>query len=266
MQLNSSNKIIFKAYRSWLNKKSLSVPGPTQSMTPDWYKNADRFAKNPYTNEYYNSIPSACPVDNSWSSPKEGTVDDYGKVPTWKACPAIMDSFLTGYVLKTPCDLIFFKNKMGVINVKAENVKHRDFCIQRPPMPQFEHPKGYYKDHFAWSPDWGLEVPEGYSCLYMTPMNRFDLPFLNTTGIIDNDKVHILGSFPFFLIEGWEGTIPAGTPYMQVLPFKREDWKHEIEFQGNGKIYSKMIENVKFYRKPDGGIYKNKVWSRREYR
>jgi hypothetical protein len=260
MKLSRSNKIIFKSYRFWLNKESLSIPEPTQNTIPDWYKNADRFAKNIYTNEYYDAIPSICPV------PKEGTIDDYGKIPTWKACPAIMDSFLTGYTLKTPCDLIFFKDENELINVKIKDVKHKDFCTKRPPMPQFEHPKGYQKDHFAWSPDWGLEVPEGYSCLYMTPMNRFDLPFLNTTGIVDNDKVHISGSFPFFLIENWEGTIPAGTPYMQILPFKRENWEHKIEFQNEKTIYGKMLENMKFYRKPDGGVYKNKVWSKREYK
>jgi hypothetical protein len=260
MQLTSSNKIIFKAYRSWLNKKSFSVPDSTQNTIPDWYKNADRFAKDPDTNEYYDAPPNFCPF------PKEGTINDYGKIPTWKACPSIMDCFLTGYILKTPCDLTFFKNESGAINVKVEDIRHKDFCTQRPPMPQFEQPLGYYKDHFAWSPDWGLEVPEGYSCLYITPMNRFDLPFLNTVGIVDNDKVHISGSFPFFLVYGWEGTIPAGTPYMQILPFKREDWEHEIELQDDRTIYNKMMENVKKYRKPDGGIYKNKVWSRREYK
>jgi hypothetical protein len=27
-----------------------------------------------------------------------------------------------------------------------------------------------------------------------------------------------------------------------------------------------MVDNANFYRQPDGGVYKNKVWSRREYR
>jgi len=191
MHLNSSNKIIFRAYRSWLNKESSSVPESNQNTIPDWYKDADRFAKHPYTNEYYSATSQVCPF------PKEGTADDYGKIPTWKACPAIMDSFLTGYVLKTPCDLVFYKNKDGVINVKAEDLKHKDFCTKRSPMPQFEHPRGYYKDHFAWSPDWGLEVPEGYSCLYITPMNRFDLPFLNTQELLITTRCIFLGHFPF---------------------------------------------------------------------
>jgi hypothetical protein len=132
-------------------------------------------------------------------------------------------------------------------------------------MPQFVHPQGYYENHFAWYSHWSLELPEGYSALFMTPMNRFDLPFLNTTGIVDSDKVHILGTFPFFIVKDWEGTLPAGTPYIQVLPFKREDWKQKIEVLDENKIYNNLINNLKFYRRPDGGVYKKKIWSRRKY-
>lgn len=254
------NVAIFKSYRPWLTKNSPSVPEPTQSVIPQWYKDADRFAKNPVTNEYYKAPKEVCPF------PKEGTVDDYGKIPTWKACPAILDAFMTGYVFKTPCDISFFKNNRGAIDVTVSDPKCKDFVTVRPPMPQFEHPKGYYKDHFAWMPDWGLKLPEGYSALFMTPMNRFDLPFLNTTGIVDSDRVEILGSFPFFITEGWEGTIPAGTPFLQVMPFKRENWEHEVEILDQSQIYAKIVDNANFYRQPDGGIYKSKIWTRREYK
>lgn len=252
------NIIIFKPYRPWLNDKSFSAPSPTQKVIPEWYKDADRFAKMP-NGEYYQAPKEICPF------PKEGTTDDYGKIPTWKACPAILDAFSTGYVLKTPCDLTFFKNKKGIIDVEVSDLKYKDFCGQRTAMPQFEHPKGFYKDHFAWYSDWGIELPEGYSALFMTPMNRFDLPFLNTTGIVDSDKVHVLGTFPFFIAEGWEGTLPAGTPYLQILPFKRESWEQKIENLDQKQMYDKLIDNANFYRKPDGGIYKNKIWSKREY-
>lgn len=255
----TEKKIIFRSFRPWLNKQSPSAPSNTHSVMPKWYKDADRFAKTP-SGEYYKAPKGICPF------PKEGTTDDYGKIPTWKACPAIMDSFSTGYVLKTPCDVKFFKNKYGKIDVEILDQKHKDFVSKRDPMPQFEHPKGYYKEHFAWYPDWGVEVPEGYSCIYMTPMNRFDLPFLNTTGIVDNDKVHLSGTFPFFVIDGYEGTIPAGTPYMQILPFKRENWQSETEILNQNEIYGKMTDNMKKYRVPDGGVYIKNVWTRREYK
>jgi hypothetical protein len=255
----NENIITFKSYRPWINEKDLSAPSTTQSVMPLWYKEADRFAKNQFNGEYYKATKDICPVA------KDGTVDDYGKIPTWKACPAIMDAFATGYVLKTPCDIKFFKNSNGIIDVEVLDTKNKDFCLKRNPMPQFEHPKGFYADHFAWYSQWGLELPEGYSALFMTPLNRFDLPFLNTTGIVDCDKVHILGTFPFFIVEGWEGILPAGTPYLQIIPFKREDWKQKIEILDSTQIVNSLVDNANFYRKPDGGVYKNKIWSRRKY-
>ena len=254
-----SNLAIFRPGRPAVNKNNNYFPAPTQSVIPKWYREADRFAKMP-NGEYYKAPKEVCPF------PKEGTTDDHGKIPTWKSCPAIMDAFTTGYVLKTPCDITFFKNLQGIIDVKVEDSKYQEFCTQRSPMPEFEHPLGYYKHHFAWFADWGLELPEGYSALFMTPMNRFDLPFINTTGVVDCDKVHLLGSFPFFIAEGWEGTIPAGTPYLQILPFKREDWEHKVDMLEESEIYDKMVENRNFYRQPDGGVYKNKVWSKRDYK
>lgn len=253
------NIAIFRPHRPWLDKENKYAPSTAQSVAPQWYKDADSFEKMP-SGEYRKATKEICPF------PKEGTTDDYGKIPTWKACPAILDAFLTGYVFKTPCDLTFYKNTQGLIDVKVENNQYKNFCTPRPPMQDFVHPQGYYKHHFAWFADWGLELPEGYSALFMTPMNRFDLPFLNTTGIVDSDKVHLLGSFPFFLIEGWEGVIPAGTPYLQIFPFKREDWEHKVEMLGQEEMQSKYMDNAIFYRQPDGGVYKNKVWSRRKYK
>lgn len=252
--------IKFRSLKPWNKNEDPSTPVPTQNSIPDWYKEADRFAKNPINGEYYKANKQICPF------PKQGTSDDYGMIPTWKACPAILDGFITGYVLRTPCDISFFKNENGKIDIKVHDDRYKDFCNKRPPMPQFNHPTGYYKEHFAWFPDWSVNVPDGYSCLYLTPMNRFDLPFLNTTGIIDNDKVGLAGSFPFFIVENWEGTIPAGTPYMQILPFKRENWYNSKEFLTEMQIKTEYFNNMKKYRVPDGGVYKSEVWSRREYR
>lgn len=239
------NKISFIANRTWLDKNSPSKPEATLKEIPEWYRHGDRFFKT--SEGEYASAP------------------DGGKVPTWKSCPAMFDMFISGYVLKTPCDIEFYLNDMGKIDVKVKNMLMQDFCTVRPPMHQFAHPKGYYEDHFAWFPDWAIKLPDGYSALYTTPLNRFDLPFLMTSGIIDNDKVNLPGSMPFFLVDGFTGVVPEGTPYAQIIPFKREDWESEFLTRTQEQIMHDNIENSKMYRIPDGGVYKDKVWSRRKY-
>lgn len=239
-------KIIeFISNRYWLNKDSISKPESMFKFLPSWYREADRFAKTP-DGEY-------------WVGP------DSGKIPTWKACPALLDIMTTGYSLVTPCDIEFLMDSAGNISVNISDDIYKDFVTRREPMPQFEQPHGYYKHHFAWFPDWAVSVPKGYSVLYASPFNRYDLPFITVSGIIDNDKVNLPGSMPFFIREGWTGTIPAGTPYAQMLPFLREDWKSQTNIPKIDEMLANNIENTKIYRVPNGGIYKNKVWSRRSY-
>ena len=239
-------KIIdFISNRPWLTKDSKSKPVPTSKSMPQWYKEADRFAKMP-NGEY-------------WVGP------DKGKIPTWKACPAILDILTTGYSLVTPCDIEFFLDGAGQIDVKIEDPMYKDFATRRTPMPQFRHPEGYYNYHFAWMPDWAVKVPEGYSVLYVSPFNRYDLPIMTVSGIIDNDKVNLPGSFPFFVQEGWTGVLPAGTPYAQLLPFLREDWKSKITIPTSSQMMNHNIENSKKYRVPDGGVYQKEVWTKRLY-
>lgn len=239
--------IKFIKNRPWLTENSDSVPKPTIKTLPDWYRKADRFAIRPDTGEH-------------WQDPMVG-----GKIPTWKACPAVFDIMGTGYVYRTPCDIEFYEEG-GQIKAKVLDPQSRDFIQVRPPMYQFTAPMGYHESHFAWWSDWAVEVPEGYSVLYTQPFNRFELPFLTTSGIIDNDRVNLPGTMPFFVVKGYTGILPAGTPYAQMLPFKREDWESEID----SKVpYMTMMknnqENSKKYRMPDGGVYQKDVWTRRIY-
>jgi hypothetical protein len=238
-------KIKFVTNRGWLTEDDASAPRPTAKSLPDWYTSADRFYKSPDGKNYVGP--------------------DGGKVPTWKACPAIYDVLTTGYVYRTPCDIEFFMDNNNKISAKVLDEKYSDFIQYREKMPQFDGPRGYHEKHFAWFPDWAVEVPDGYSVLYSQPYDRYDLPFLTTSGIIDNDKVKLPGTMPFFVAKDWTGVLPAGTPYMQMMPFKREDWTSEHVKESGLSIMKKNMANSEKYRVPDGGVYLKDVWEKRKY-
>jgi len=243
-----TKKIKFVSNRPWLTKESISKPEPILKTIPEWYRNADRFARDPATGKH-------------WEMPKTG-----GKIPTWKACPAVFDVMGSGYTYKTPCDLEFFEDAEGNIHGRVLDERYANFLVERMPLNQFPHPQGYHQKHFAWWADWAVELPEGYSALYTQPMNRFELPFLTTSGIVDNDKVHLPGTMPFFFLKGITGILPAGTPYAQIIPFKREHWEAEIDVSLSlQEMEAKNQANSEKYRKPDGGIYQKEVWERRKY-
>ena len=77
---------------------------------------------------------------------------------------------------------------------------------------------------------WVIETPEGYSVLFKAPSNSFsDLHIVE--GVVDTDTYNRQINFPFV----WAGTetevdtiIPAGTPLIHVIPFKRE--KFDLQF------------------------------------
>ncbi len=71
-------KIIFTSNRPWLTTNSLYKPTSILKTIPSWYRKMDRFMKNPQTNDFYIG-------------------QDNGKMPTWKACPAVFDVMGTGY-------------------------------------------------------------------------------------------------------------------------------------------------------------------------
>jgi hypothetical protein len=239
-------KIIkFISNRPWLTQESASKPEPTLKNIPSWYRDAQRYASQP------NGEP--------WIG------QDGGKVLTWKSCPAIYDIMGSGYVYKTPCDIEFYLNDSGIISAKVLDENYLEFIHARPPMIDFKVPLGYHENHFAWWSDWAVELPKGYSAIYSQPFNRFDLPFITTSGVIDNDNVNLPGTMPFFISKEWVGILPAGTPYAQIFPFKREDWQSETVIENPQEMYQKNALNTFKYRKPNGGIYQKEVWERRKY-
>lgn len=244
-----TQKIRFVANRPWLTEDSPSRPGPIIKALPDWYRQADRYAMNPATGE-------------PWQLPDGG-----GKVPTFKACPAFYDVMGSGFAYKTPCDIEFFEEPAGIIRARVLDSRHEQILEERPPLDRFPPPQGYHARHFAWWPDWAVELPAGYSALYTQPFNRFELPFWTAGGIIDNDRVKLPGTMPFFFLKGVTGILPAGTPYAQIFPFKREHWTSDFDLSLDQPAMSaKNKANSAKYRQPDGGVYVRDVWERRHYR
>ena len=246
-----SNLIRFHSADHRLNEESEYIPLPTAKTIPDWYRNADKYGKNPTTNEPY--------------------LQNGEKIISFKGCPSVLDVMTTGYVLRTPCDIEFYEEN-GQVKRKIDP-EYEKFCVPRPEMPQFHHPEGYYKDHFAWFPEWAIETPEGYSALYTHPLNRFELPFLTVSGIIDNDDVNLPGSMPFFVKEGFVGIIEAGTPFAQIIPFKRDDWKSDIInkphdlFRGMKEAARQEYESGRYDKEgnPLGGMYKRDYRKKKKY-
>jgi hypothetical protein len=76
---------------------------------------------------------------------------------------------------------------------------------------------------------WIIETPKGYSVQFKNPSNNWSTNIEIIEGIVDTDEFYTQVNFPFVWTgnEVGEFIIPAGTPLVQVIPFKREEYNLE---------------------------------------
>jgi hypothetical protein len=210
-----------------------------KTHVPEWYRKSEFFA---HTNEGV-------------------------EVPGLKTCIAVLDSFLSGYMLVLDVDIHintknnqfeFYKiSEFDNIRSKPSFMKERakdlnDFGSKIP------RPAGHCDQQMIWDNNLGWGVPKGWSVLVTHPLNRFDLPFTTMSGIIDSDKWTAPGSIPFFIKDDIDIILPKGTPIAQLIPIKREEWNHKLM----PKNYDKQTVNA---RSVSHGWYKKHVWKKKKY-
>lgn len=211
-------------------------PIPTRQSMPDWYKRTPKFHDD-----------------------KSGKGDPTELAPTFKACMPFLDPFMTGYVQETWCDIY--------IEAEGDNYKWRyaggpEIMGTRQAHKYLPSIDGFNTTEFTWKQVWIPQLPNGYSMIYTHPFNRYELPFLSLTGIIDNDRYYMenVANHPFFIRDGFSGLIPQGTPMFQMIPIKRETWESSFRsYEHSSTIQFRRVRNYFF----DG--YKRLFWQRKHY-
>ena len=90
---------------------------------------------------------------------------------------------------------------------------------------------GRKKSYFKINLPWRIKTPAGYSCIFMQPFYQFNKDFTLMPGIIDTDEFDLNQvNFPCY-VNGDEGSIKVGQPLVQIIPFKRDEWTHNLTFQ-----------------------------------
>jgi hypothetical protein len=246
------NKIKFLAtidYSEQVKNNKKLLPEPIKFNVPDWYKNLKH------------SI----------------------NFKTVKGCMPFLDTLTTGYVLKLPVDYHVSHN---FIDVKERKTGFKSSMSENPFNEYLQNvninknPSYHSKFQMEDSPQvkknlnlpihkflnpWTIKTPLGYSCLFLPPMNNVDDRFSILPGIVDTDVFENEINFPFILNGDkypiLETTIKLGTPYVQVIPFKRDEWKMKIEFVKN-KTY---IKNKLSFFENIIDNYKNKIWKKKKW-
>ena len=194
---------------------------------------------------------------------------------TIKKCMPFLETLTTGYLLKIPKDLYIEHNKIDDAGIRVSNIKTRKFNTDEEfNLNNGQTPHGV--DQIKGSPllnknlnfdvhkimnPWVIKTPPGYSCLFVSPLNNSDDRFSIVSGIVDTDTYEGQINFPI-IFNGdkypvLNTTLTKGTPYAQIIPFKRDNWSMEIKENKHIKSFNLkfILNNVLFY--------KEKIWSKR---
>jgi len=231
-----SKNINFKATSQVAFETQLK-PYPAVKQLPGWFTDA-----KPYMDWHDR------PNDGKLHFRKRGTN------ATYKKCVPLLDSLSAGYIMPLWADVMVEQNN-GLPEVYWKTLIDV-FELHGPASREIPAPTGYdqivYKYNNAWIP----QTPKGYSCLIISPLGYNDLAFKAIPAIVDTDRSTLELVFPMWIKTGFEGIVEMGTPMVQVIPFKRDDWTSTFDYYENG-VYKNIIEEKNFNSTMVGHYLKN---------
>ena len=215
---------------------------PSSDFVPEWYRES-KSVINGYSTSL---IPEAPKVTTS----------------TYKKCTPFFDAMTTGYMAYLTADIEVMKRPDGMPFIAWRTQRNIVTEHNNNQWEGLPNPEGYHKFVYKWHNQHRLEVPPGYSLMFTSPINRFDLPFLNITGIVDADDYTDAIHFPFFISKSFTGIIKKDTPICQIIPIKRDNWERDIVPYS----YSETIKHRENFLSTIKRSYKNNSWKKKEYR
>jgi len=179
-------------------------------------------------------------------------------IMTVKKCVPFLDALTSGYTIPLPADVYWNKKNKEFTTDAINTVVSAHHLVQ---SENVKIPEEYDPQPHKWISYWHIKTPRGYSSLITQPLNRPDLPFYCFSGVVDTDKHPMIINFPFVLRKDFNGKIEAGTPLVQIIPFKRDRWSSDFIDEGESHFYP----NQHKVEQPPFGYYKRKFWERKSF-
>jgi hypothetical protein len=157
---------------------------------------------------------------------------------TAKRCPAIVDILKEGFIIPMWCDFLIQRdNKI----LEWDNKKfqygiefHPNYQIYNWKLKKNDFPEGV-----KFTNPWRIYTPPGYSVMFMQPTYQFEKRFTVLPGIVETDSYHHV-NFPTIIHDTKDIILDRGTPFIQVIPFKRDDW----DFDVNTMSQEQMVQDL----------------------
>jgi len=185
-----------------------------------------------------------------WKKMKINEIVRGDKQQTIRACPAMQDWLTMGYYLVAEEDVF----------VQIEGKKSHAWSYQDSKIGSSSHPDTQFgnafipekrdglpvKDAFKFRNPWNIKTPPGYSTYYLDPFLHQNNFFSVWPGIIDTDKFNLNmdnAQIIFYPKTDKSFIIKKGTPLVQVIPFRREEWSSSVQIK-DPKTYIDNLSDI----------------------
>ena len=188
---------------------------PASYFIPQWFKDMSDFIEMPGNNDkppnYFGKVGDTAKKLHG------GTV---------KRCPAIIDLISGGYIIPMWSDFLL-QNDGTLLEWDNKNFPYGIEFHNNSQIYNWKLDKKDFKEGVKFSNPWRIYTPPGYSVMFLAPYYQFEKRFTVLSGIVETDSYHAI-NFPTLIHTQKDIIIERGTPFIQVIPFKRDDFILDI--------------------------------------
>lgn len=179
--------------------------------------------------DHYGAIPEPIPANKvlpEWYkklAPRTtgGVERENLSTSTVKRCMPFMEAMTMGWIIPLAAEVEFHASDGYVeYNWSFEKEMVSSHNIEQVGGEMFPNSDWPVLKFHNW---WCISVPDGYSLLVTNPLNRIQPLWQTFSGVVDADRYFNFINAPFMWTGGeFDGVVDAGTPIVQVIPFKRD--------------------------------------------
>ncbi len=239
MKFSLGGKQLIEFKTDFIGLEEVAPVKPASAYTPQWFKTMNDYIEIPAFKEEGKS--------NYFGKPKEIARKYIGG--TDKRCPAIIDQITEGFIIPMWADFLVQRD---MDNFEWDNKGIKKYGIEFHSPEQiagWKMKKTDYSHAVKFVNPWRIYTPPGYSVMFLAPTYQFERRFTVLPGIVETDNYHSI-HFPTVWHTTKDAIIERGTPFIQVIPFKRNKWDLNVSQMTNDDMREEGIEknilNTKF--------------------
>ena len=199
--------------------KGLQDIAPIQKSShfiPKWFKDM----------QDYIEIPAVHEKNKKNYFGKKGSTAKQHSTGTVKRCPAIIDLLTEGFIIPMWTDFLVQRD-LEILEWDNKNFPYGIEFHSKEQITGWDLKKTDFKEAVKFTNPWRIYTPPGYSVLFMPPIYQFEKRFTVLPGIVETDSYHHK-NLPSIWHTTKDARIERGTPFIQVIPFKRDNWDIDV--------------------------------------